>query len=289
MKPNKVAVFTKLECDSDFAYTKEAVRVLTESGIQVLINQNVKYRLGDQRDSVQLIYSERDLLESADMIAVLGGDGTMLDVCVRASESAKPVVGVNLGNLGFLTAVERDRISDLSALASGDFTIEDRMMLDVEIAAKFTVHRQRVLNEVVIASGTRSKIAEFELSSSAGKLLGYRADGLIVSTPTGSTAYSLSAGGPVAEPTASLISVTPICPHTLLRSSVLFSPEAELTVKGRTKADNTDILITADGKNSTYIPCDSEIKIRRSQYTAKIVKIGSDRFFDILETKLNRK
>ncbi len=289
MIPNKVAILTKLECDSDFTHTKEAVRVLTEHGIQVLINQNVKYRLGEQRDAVQLIYSERDLFESADMIVVLSGDGTMLDVCVRASESAKPVVGVNLGHLGFLTAVERDRIVDLAEIAAGNFIIEDRMMLDVDITAKFTVHRQRVLNEVVIASGTRSKMAEFELQSGADKRLGYRADGLIVATPTGSTAYSLSAGGPVIEPTASLISVTPICPHTLLRSSVLFAPEAELSVKGATKADNTDILITTDGKSSTYIPCDSEIRIRKSPYTAKIVKIGHDRFFDILETKLNRK
>ena len=146
MIPNKVAILTKLECDSDFTHTKEAVRVLTEHGIQVLINQNVKYRLGEQRDAVQLIYSERDLFESADMIVVLGGDGTMLDVCVRASESAKPVVGVNLGHLGFLTAVERDRIVDLAEIAAGNFIIEDRMMLDVDIKAKFTVHRQRVLN-----------------------------------------------------------------------------------------------------------------------------------------------
>lgn len=289
MIPKKVAIITKLECDVDFSYTREAVKVLSECGLQVLINQNVKYRLGDQRDHVLLIYSERDLFETSDMIVVLGGDGTMLDVCIRASENAKPVVGVNLGNLGFLTAVERDKITALSEIANGNFSIEERMMLDVELTAKFTVHRQRVLNEVVIASGTRSKIGEFELQNGEEKLLGYRADGLIIATPTGSTAYSLSAGGPVIDPTASLISVTPICPHTLLRSSVIFAPETEITVRGKTKADNTDILITTDGKNSTYLSCDSEIKIRKSKYTSKIVKIGQDRFFDILETKLNKK
>lgn len=288
-KPQKVAVFTKLECDSDFSYTKEAVRVLTESGIQVYINQNVKYRLGEQRDQVHLVYNERDLVETADMIVVLGGDGTMLDVCVHVSELAKPVVGVNLGHLGFLTAVERDNIAGLAELAAGNFTIEERMMLDVEIAAGFTAYRRRVLNDVVIATGVCSRMAEFELSGNAGLRLGYRADGLIIATPTGSTAYSLSAGGPIVDPAANLIAVTPICPHTLLRGSVILSPDTEITVTGRTRDEQPDIRVTTDGKNGTLVSCDTKIKIKKSDYTAKIVKIGANRFFDILETKLNQK
>jgi len=289
IKPQKVAVFTKLECDSDFSYTKETVKVLTENGIQVYINQNVKYRLGEQRDCVHLVYSERDLLETADMIVVLGGDGTMLDACVRVSELSKPVVGINLGHLGFLTAVEKDKIAELAELASGNFTVEDRMMLDVEIATKFTAYRHRVLNDVVVATGVCSRMAEFELSGGAGKRLGYRADGLIISTPTGSTAYSLSAGGPVIDPSANLITVTPICPHTLLRGSVIFAPDTEITINGRTRDEKTDICVTADGKNGSLVSCDSEIKIKKSDCTAKIVKIGTNRFYDILETKLNQK
>lgn len=288
-KPQKVAVFTKLECDSDFSYTKEAVKILTESGIQVYINQNVKYRLGEQKDSVHLVYSERDLVETADMIVVLGGDGTMLDICVHVAELSKPVVGVNLGHLGFLTAVERDKIAELRQLAAGNFTIEERMMLDVEIMTKFTAYRQRVLNDVVIASGVCSRMAEFELSGGPGKRLSYRADGLIIATPTGSTAYSLSAGGPVIDPCASLIAVTPICPHTLLRGSVIFASDTEITVTGRTRNEKTDICVTTDGKNGTPVSCDSEIKIKKSDDTARIVKIGMNRFYDILETKLNKK
>lgn len=288
-KPQKAAVFTKLECDSDFSYTKEAVRVLTEHGIQVYINQNVKYRLGEQRDQVHLVYNERDLVETADMIVVLGGDGTMLDVCVHVAELSKPVVGVNLGHLGFLTAVERDNIAGLAELSTGNFTVEERMMLDVEIATGFTAYRQRILNDVVITTGVCSRMAEFELSGDTGLRLGYRADGLIVATPTGSTAYSLSAGGPVVDPAANLIAVTPICPHTLLRGSVILSPETGITVTGRTRDEQTDIRVTTDGKNGTLVSCDSEIKIKKSEYTAKIVKIGTNRFFDILETKLNQK
>ena len=238
---------------------------------------------------MHLVYNERDLVETADMIVVLGGDGTMLDVCVHVAELSKPVVGVNLGHLGFLTAVERDNIAGLAELSTGNFTVEERMMLDVEIATGFTAYRQRILNDVVIATGVCSRMAEFELSGDTGLRLGYRADGLIVATPTGSTAYSLSAGGPVVDPAANLIAVTPICPHTLLRGSVILSPETGITVTGRTRDEQTDIRVTTDGKNGTLVSCDSEIKIKKSEYTAKIVKIGTNRFFDILETKLNQK
>lgn len=287
--PHTIAIFTKLECDPDFSYTKKAIQTLVNCGFDVLINQNVKYRLGDLRDSVHLIYNERELIENADMAVVLGGDGTMLDFCVHTSELARPVVGINLGHLGFLTAVERDEIEQLSALASGDFFIEKRMMLDVEIVTKFTTYKERVLNEVVVASGACSRMAEFELFAGGAKHLGYRGDGLIIATPTGSTAYSLSAGGPVIDPAACIITVTPICPHTLLRAPVIFSPETELTVSGHTRDEQPDIRVTFDGKNSTLVACESKIIIRKSPDTSNIVKIGENRFYDILESKLNKR
>ena len=191
-----------------------------------------------------------------------------------------------------MTALERTEIEGLSALGEGDFTTEDRMLLDVAIEDEQgkIIHRQRILNDVIITSGMRSKIAEFSLFSQNGKILDYRSDGLIVATPTGSTAYSFSAGGPVIDPTAEIISVTPLCPHTLLRGSVLLAPTTEITVFGKTRdLAMTDIHITMDGKNSRLISKDAKIHIKKSEYIARIVKIGTNRFYDILETKLNRK
>lgn len=161
-------------------------------------------------------------------------------------------------------------------------------MLDVEITTGFTAYRQRVLNDVVIATGVCSRMAEFELSGDTGLRLGYRADGLIVATPTGSTAYSLSAGGPVVDPAANLIAVTPICPHTLLRGSVILSPETGITVTGRTRDEQTDIRVTTDGKtvrSSHAIPKSKS----ENRITPQNRQIGANRFFDILETKLNQK
>jgi NAD+ kinase len=216
----------------------------------------------------------------------------MIGYSVLAAELGKPTAGVNLGTLGFLTALERTEIEGLSALGTGDFTIEERMLLDVEIEDESgeIIHRQRILNDVIVTSGIRSKIAEFSLFSQNGKLIDYRSDGFIVATPTGSTAYSFSAGGPVIDPTAEIISVTPLCPHTLLRGSVLLAPNTKLTAFGKTRDDtNTDIYVTMDGKNSRFISKDAKIHIQKSEYTAGIVKIGTNRFYDILETKLNKK
>lgn len=287
--PKNVAIFQNPEYDSDCFYTKEAVCILAEYNTVSFLHENLKKFFYPTAD-IRFFSDTEEMIAAADMVLILGGDGTMIDYSVRAAEKDKPAIGVNLGHLGFLTALERGEIEKLSALASGEFTVESRMLLDAEIAiGGKTVHKQQILNDIVIASGVRSKIADFSLSAKAGGLLEYRADGVIVATPTGSTAYSFSAGGPIIEPTASILAVTPICPHSLLRRSVLLSPETELVIQGRTRDEITDIHITMDGKNSRLIPKEAEIHIKKSPYTAKIIKIGTNRFYDILETKLNKK
>ena len=284
----KIAIFPNSEYDKDFIYTRQAVEILAENGISSYLYENAKPFFSDARIK---FFSDIDtMIEEADAILVLGGDGTMIDYSVRAAEKNTPAIGVNLGHLGFLMALERTEIQKLSALATGDFTVESRMLLDAEIHLQGEIiHKQTILNDFVAASGMRSKIAEFSLFSQTGGMLAYRADGIIVATPTGSTAYSFSAGGPIIEPTASIVSVTPICPHSLLRRSVLLSADTQLIISGKTRDEMSDIHITMDGKNSRLVPKEAEIHIQRSAYTAKIIKIGTNRFYDILETKLNKK
>ncbi len=291
-KPNSVALFTKTGCDNDFSYTKKAIEILSKYDITTYLPEALKADFPiSETMLVEFLQDEDATIEKAEMMLVLGGDGTMIGYSVRAAALGKPTAGVNLGTLGFLTALERTEIEGIEALGTGDFTTEDRMLLDVEIEDENgeIIHRQRILNDVIITSGIRSKIAEFSLFSQNGKLLDYRSDGIIIATPTGSTAYSFSAGGPVIDPTAEIISVTPLCPHTLLRGSVLLAPNTELTVFGKTRDTMTDIHITMDGKNSRLISKDAKVHVKKSPYTVKIVKIGSNRFYDILETKLNRK
>ena len=289
MTLQRIAIFPNFEYDKDFDYTKKAAEILSENGITSLLSENA--RAFFEKDADVLFFEDADaMIEAADAVLVLGGDGTMIDYTLRAAEKNKPAVGVNLGHLGYLMALERTEIEGLSALAKGDFTVETRMLLEAEIMLDGKLlHRQHILNDIVVASGMRSKIAEFSLYSQTGGKLAYRADGIIIATPTGSTAYSFSAGGPIIEPTASIISVTPICPHSLLRRSVLLPSDTKLVVSGRTRDEMTDIHVTMDGKNARLIPKDAEIHIKRSEYTANIIKIGPNRFYDILETKLNKK
>jgi NAD+ kinase len=286
----KIAIFPNSEYDREYAYTGQAVRILSENGILSILSSSAKPFFKEEHLSVQFFDDADAMMDACDAILVLGGDGTMIDYSVRAAEKNKPAIGVNLGHLGFLMALERTEIEGLSALAEDRFTVESRMLLDAQILLNGEViHSQRILNDIVVASGVRSKIAEFSLSCTPGGKLDYRADGIIVATPTGSTAYSFSAGGPVIDPTASIFSVMPVCPHSLLSRAILLSPENSLTVSGSTRDHLTDIHVTMDGKNSRLIPKEAEIHIKKSEYTAKIIKIGSTRFYDILETKLNKK
>lgn len=290
MIPKKIAIFQNFEYDKEYVYTKRAVRVLSENGIFSYLSSAAHPFFENDPLGVSFFESTDEMIEKADAILVLGGDGTMIDYSIRAAEKDKPAIGVNLGHLGFLMALERTEIERLSALAEDNFSVETRMLLEAEIVLNGKVlHSQKILNDVVIASGVRSKIAEFSLACSPGGKLDYRADGIIIATPTGSTAYSFSAGGPIIDPLASIVSVTPICPHSLLSRAVLLSPETALTVSGRTRDALTDIHITMDGKNARLIPKEATIHIKKSQYTAKIIKIGANRFYDILETKLNKK
>ena len=290
MTLRKIAIFPNSEYDREYAYTGQAVHILSENGILSILSSSAKPFFNEKHLSVQFLDETDAMMDACDAILVLGGDGTMIDYSVRAAEKNKPSIGINLGHLGFLMALERSEIDGLSALAEDNFTVESRMLLDAQILLNGEVlHSQRILNDIVVASGVRSKIAEFSLSCTPGGKLDYRADGIIVATPTGSTAYSFSAGGPVIDPTASIFSVMPVCPHSLLSRAILLSPETSLTVSGRTRDNLTDVHVTMDGKNSRLIPKEAEIRIKKSEYTAKIIKIGSTRFYDILETKLNKK
>ena len=288
--PKHISVFTKADFENDISTIHEAVGVLTSLGVHTHLHTKMRSYFGKACPFLHFESDEHALLDACDMLLVLGGDGTMLDFSVRAAEISKSVVGINCGHLGFLTAMERNEVEKLSQIVRGDYQIENRMLLDVQIESDGFVATYLAMNEVVVASGAHSKIAEFSLSSATGKILDYRADGLIIATPTGSTAYSLSAGGPVIDPVASLFSVTPICPHSLLRGSVILSSDTKLMLSGETKDLGTsDIYFAVDGKHGRLISKDTKIHIQRSQHQAAIVKIGENRFYDILETKLNRK
>ncbi|MCX5718255.1 MAG: NAD(+)/NADH kinase [Nitrospirae bacterium] len=231
-------------------------------------------------------YPRSEMPSLVDMIVVLGGDGTMLNVARLVCERGVPILGVNLGGLGFITEVRKEELSDaMSKTLSGEYSIEDRLMLTAHIhrhGEKIAEHT--VLNDVVVNKGALARIIDLETYINKTYVTIFRADGLIVSTPTGSTAYSLSAGGPVLYPTLDCIILTPICPHTLTnRPTVL---PADVLIEIILKSVSEDVFLTLDGQVGFSLRKDDVVKIKRSPFKTRLVIPFERDYFQTLRTKL---
>jgi NAD+ kinase len=229
--------------------------------------------------------AERDLASTADVIAVFGGDGTMLHAARLVAGRGTPIVGVNLGSLGFLTEVKlEDLFSMFEALLSGAYHLEDRMMLDVEVLrGPESLGRYWALNDAVINKGAPARIIELEITVNDQLVSLARADGLIVSTPTGSTAYSLSAGGPILYPTLGACVITPICPHTLTNRPVVV-PDSAVVQVALTRG--SDVMLTVDGQTGLPLEAGDRLLICKSSAVVRLVQPEGNTFFALLREKL---
>ena len=224
--------------------------------------------------------------DSYDLVLVLGGDGTMLSVA-RSVAAGVPILGINLGRLGFLTEVGRGELyPNLVKVLNGDFAIEERALFDVEVirANGSSATRYRVLNDVVIAKSALARIIELDVAVAGVDVARYRADGLIVSTPTGSTAYNLSAGGPILFPLLPVAVVTPICPHTLSQRPVVVPDQARVEVTLETPRE--EVYLTLDGQEGTTMGFEDCFAVSRSDQTVRLVKVTGRTFYDSLRSKL---
>lgn len=223
------------------------------------------------------------------MIIVLGGDGTFLHVASLINDETVPILGINLGSLGFLTETLISELYDVvDSFLDNKYEIEKRCRLRVNVvnidSTKELIERD-VLNDISINNGRVARIIDLDLFADDEKVTSYRSDGLVISTPTGSTAYSLSAGGPIVYPTLGVIIVTPICPHTLTMRPIVLPSNITLKIKNR--SENEDVYLTFDGQLS--IPINSEvshIEISQSPNPVYLIKSGKRGYFNILETKL---
>ena len=230
-------------------------------------------------------YSRKEIPSKSDIIIVFGGDGTLLSVARLVGKMGVPILGVNLGGLGFITEISRDDIrKEISKVFSGNFGFEERIMLLADVYRKGRkIARQNALNDVVLNKSALSRMFEFDISINDQYVSTFRADGLIVSTPTGSTAHSLSAGGPILYPTLESFLMTPICPHTLTSRPIVL-PDTfvlEVTVKS---GDN--VYLTLDGQVGFPLKVRDRIKIRKADYKTKFLVLHDRDYFQILRTKL---
>ena len=221
-----------------------------------------------------------------DMVLVFGGDGTMLGVTRLIGDRGVPILGVNLGGLGFITEVNRDELFDvIDEILSGNCSIEERIMLTArvnrngKVAADFTV-----LNDVVFNKGALARIIELETYISSNYVTTFKADGLIIATPTGSTAYSLAAGGPILYPTLNSIVLTPICPHTLTNRTIVLPDNVTVLVTLRSASE--DVYLTMDGQIGFSLQKDDTVEIMKAAYTTKLLIPSQRDYFQVLRTKL---
>jgi len=231
-------------------------------------------------------------LPDVDLVMVLGGDGTFLSVARRYSDSDIPFLGVNLGRLGFLTEVEvADLENSLEKLVNHEFSIEKRAMLSVRVIRRGKeVEQTFALNEVTVAKGPLARIIHLDVGVDNALIGSYHGDGLIVSTPTGSTGYSLSAGGPIVAPNVDLVVITPICPHTLHARPIVVAKDSNIAVE--VKSAQQDIVLTVDGQHSFCLQFEDMLEISNSSSQTSLVRLHGKTFFDILRQKLmdqNRK
>lgn len=227
-----------------------------------------------------------ELAGEVDMLLVFGGDGTILRLAREIAGSKTPILGINIGGLGFLTAVPSSGLPKaLKQVWNGEFKFEHRALIEADIHCEGKPIRHNALNDWVISRGNASRLIELHVSVDDEPLTRYRCDGLIVSSPTGSTAYSLAAGGAVVYPTAEVFQLTPICAHTLSNRSLVLPLTAEISIKVMNPKPAT--VLSADGESVTELNTGDEITIRRSRRTVRLMHLEGSSFFETLRVKLH--
>lgn len=240
-----------------------------------------------KKDNVEegAIWQEQDFYEGLDCIIILGGDGTLLRVARAVDTLNIPILGVNLGHLGFLTELELpDMYSYLEKLLSGEYHIEERMMLESKVIRQGRVlDTSRALNDVVVAKGPLSRIIHLDVYIDDQYFSTLRGDGLIISTPTGSTAYSLSAGGPIVTPLMEMILLTPICSHTFYSRPLVISSDQciKIVLKSR-----DEVALTVDGQYGLRLQVDDRIVVYHSSCKTRLIKVRGRHFFEVIRDKL---
>lgn len=252
-----------------------------EFGLVVISRENVgRYTATSENRRI-------DIPDSTDAVVVLGGDGTLLSVARLLEDRPTPIIGVNLGALGFLTQIQKEACyRDFTTIFDGGYDCEERMRLSVCVMrGNVVTHRYKVLNDAVINKSAIARIVSIKTSIAGRHLTHYRGDGLIVATPTGSTAYNLSAGGPIVYPTAKSIILTPICPFTLTNRPIILP--SDITIQVELTEHNKDVTLTCDGQVGCQLTPSDTILVSEADNPLRLIMTPSMDYFEILRSKLN--
>lgn len=275
-----IVLIPNITKDKGLSVTERVATYLSSKGAKVFIDEKYQTDFG-----VATRYS--GFPGAAELIIVIGGDGSVIDASVVSVELEIPVLGINLGHLGYLAEVEPYEIDILSRLFTGEYKIEEKMLLSVNVISegKMIESDRFAVNDVIISHDTFLGISEFSLTKAEGESIKYRADGIILATPVGSTAYSLSAGGPIIGHSVDAISVTPICPHSFFNRSIVFNADEVLELKNN---GLSSLNVSIDGRFFSKLKFNDECIVRSSKKRLKMLTFSENNMFSTLFGKMSR-
>lgn len=284
----KVVLSSNPYRDKGLRVAQEAQKVLAKAGADTVLCLPFNPKKGERFEyprHLKLGKLENELAD-ADVLICFGGDGTILHAAKDATMHAVPVMGVNMGSVGFMAELERGELSLLSKLAQGEYRTEKRMMLQIRVYRGDKLLMEDIaLNDAVISKGSIARVAELEVRADGVLAASMAGDGIIVASPTGSTAYSMSAGGPIVEPNSQCMVVTPVCAHQLAARSMVLAPERVITVQ-LPKGNRKHLNLAVDGGKSIRLTSTERVEISRSEYETTVIRLTDRSFYQVINQKL---
>ncbi|MBR2638987.1 MAG: NAD(+)/NADH kinase [Oscillospiraceae bacterium] len=276
---SKAFVFANLTRQNVFPCAEKLIDLLLKNKIETYMVPEAKEHISNSN----IIFSEpENILSQVDIVFIIGGDGTILRAAKHAIKYDKPIIGINAGRLGFLSDIEAESLFEIEKLFKSGCPIEKRTVLEIENGENKTL----AINDVFVSKSVPGKIAELFVECNGHEVCRYRADGIVLSTPDGSTAYSMSAGGPVLDTNLNAIIMTPVCPHSLISCSVVFSPEKIITVGSSLIFGEKELDVVVDGEKVFELSKDEKITIKCSEKSVKFINLSGRGFYEILNQKI---
>ena len=278
-----ISVFPNLNNNGVSELAFDVIKILTDGGADVYVQNEYKPIFKSTKAKFENFDKAMSLCDCA---IAIGGDGTTLNIAKKAAFLNKSALGINAGRLGFMSGIERDELSLLTKLINKEYIIDERAMLKATIEKDGEVlSSHHCLNDIVVSRGNFARLIDVTITCDGRSVSNMRSDGVIISTPTGSTAYSMAAGGPVVSPEADCIIETPICPHSLMDRSIIFSADKELIVTANNDQNNSPIM-TVDGQEAVNLTPGCQIHIKKSDITTKRMKLKPENFYEVLNKKI---
>ena len=278
-----ISVFPNLNNNGVSELAFDVIKILTDGGADVYVQNEYKPIFKSTKAKFENFDKAMSLCDCA---IAIGGDGTTLNIAKKAAFLNKSALGINAGRLGFMSGIERDELSLLTKLINKGYIIDERAMLKATIEKDGEVlSSHHCLNDIVVSRGNFARLIDVTITCDGRSVSNMRSDGVIISTPTGSTAYSMAAGGPVVSPEADCIIETPICPHSLMDRSIIFSADKELIVTANNDQNNSPIM-TVDGQEAVNLTPGCQIHIKKSDITTKLRKLKPENFYEVLNKKI---